>query len=91
MNCPLCNVTLQIAERQGVELDFCPKCRGVWLDRGELDKIMERASQEMNVRPPNTEDRKATTIGIVINTTMIMMIISIISGRVFSTTCSIEG
>ena len=43
MNCPICNVTLQIAERQGVEIDFCPKCRGVWLDRGELDKIIERS------------------------------------------------
>jgi len=48
MNCPLCNVTLQIAERQGVEIDFCPKCRGIWLDRGELDKIMERANREMD-------------------------------------------
>ena len=43
MNCPICNVTLQLAERQGVEIDFCPKCRGVWLDRGELDKIIERS------------------------------------------------
>jgi uncharacterized protein len=43
MNCPICNVTLQLAERQGVEIDFCPKCRGVWLDRGELDKIVERS------------------------------------------------
>ena len=43
MNCPLCNVTLQLTERQGVEIDFCPKCRGVWLDRGELDKIIERS------------------------------------------------
>ncbi len=44
MNCPICNVTLQLAERQGVEIDFCPKCRGVWLDRGELDKIIERSA-----------------------------------------------
>ncbi len=44
MNCPVCvQTTLTVTERQGVEIDFCPKCRGVWLDRGELDKILERA------------------------------------------------
>ena len=47
MNCPLCNVALQLSERQGIEIDYCPKCRGVWLDRGELDKIIERAAAEM--------------------------------------------
>jgi Zn-finger nucleic acid-binding protein len=40
MNCPLCSVELQMSERSGVEIDYCPKCRGVWLDRGELDKII---------------------------------------------------
>lgn len=44
MNCPVCNVELRIADRQGVEIDYCPKCRGVWLDRGELDKLIERAA-----------------------------------------------
>jgi Zn-finger nucleic acid-binding protein len=45
MKCPVCTtVNLLIAERQGVEIDYCPQCRGVWLDRGELDKIIERAS-----------------------------------------------
>jgi hypothetical protein len=43
MKCPICNIELRIAERSGVEIDFCPQCRGVWLDRGELDKILERA------------------------------------------------
>lgn len=43
MNCPVCNVELRMADRQGVEIDYCPKCRGVWLDRGELDKIIERS------------------------------------------------
>src|SRR5687767_11393036 len=42
MNCPHCNVPLVMTERQGVEIDYCPQCRGVWLDRGELDKIIER-------------------------------------------------
>lgn len=45
--CPSCRVALVMSERQGVEIDYCPQCRGVWLDRGELDKIIERASREM--------------------------------------------
>lgn len=45
MKCPLCITTnLQMTERSGVEIDYCPECRGVWLDRGELDKIIERSS-----------------------------------------------
>ncbi len=45
MQCPVCKeVTLVMSERQGVEIDYCPSCRGVWLDRGELDKIIERAT-----------------------------------------------
>ena len=44
MKCPICSETdLVMTERQGVEIDYCPKCRGVWLDRGELDKIIERS------------------------------------------------
>ncbi|RIK77548.1 MAG: hypothetical protein DCC67_12540 [Planctomycetota bacterium] len=50
MNCPVClDVTLLIADRQGIEVDYCPKCRGVWLDRGELDKILQR---EAAAEPP---------------------------------------
>jgi Zn-finger nucleic acid-binding protein len=44
MKCPVCNVELKIAERQGIEIDYCPQCRGTWLDRGELDKIIERSA-----------------------------------------------
>lgn len=44
--CPACKVDLVMSERQGIEIDYCPKCRGVWLDRGELDKIIERATAE---------------------------------------------
>lgn len=44
MKCPSCEETLVMTERQGVEIDYCPKCRGIWLDRGELDKIIERSS-----------------------------------------------
>ncbi len=47
MFCPACKDTvLSMTERQGVEIDFCPKCRGVWLDRGELDKIIEKSSAD---------------------------------------------
>ncbi len=46
MPCPVCRVALVMSERQGVEIDYCPQCRGVWLDRGELDKIIERGTQE---------------------------------------------
>jgi len=48
MTCPKCSTTLLMTDRQGVEIDYCPTCRGIWLDRGELDKIIERsASFEM--------------------------------------------
>ena len=51
MKCPVCPTTnLIMTERQGVEIDYCPECRGVWLDRGELDKIIERANAQ-NVAP----------------------------------------
>jgi Zn-finger nucleic acid-binding protein len=42
VNCPVDGNTLVMSERQGVEIDYCPTCRGVWLDRGELDKIIDR-------------------------------------------------
>ena len=47
MKCPVCDVDLSISSREGVEIDFCPQCRGVWLDRGELDKVIERAAVSM--------------------------------------------
>jgi Zn-finger nucleic acid-binding protein len=46
MNCPNCKTTLLITDRQGIEIDFCPQCRGVWLDRGELDKLIERSATD---------------------------------------------
>ncbi len=48
-DCPRCGVSLAMSERQGIEVDYCPQCRGVWLDRGELDKIIERAE---TAQPP---------------------------------------
>ena len=56
MKCPNCNETLVMADRQGVEIDYCPKCRGVWLDRGELDKIIERSADYS----PNTNSQPNT-------------------------------
>lgn len=59
MKCPLCSLDLVMSDRQGIEIDYCPKCRGVWLDRGELDKIIERSTSEMTQRQsgPNQSDR----------------------------------
>lgn len=51
MQCPIDGTALVITDRSGVEIDYCPTCRGVWLDRGELDKIIDRASA-YNVPPP---------------------------------------
>lgn len=50
MNCPVCGVELNISERQGIEIDYCPKCRGIWLDRGEIDKIIERSAADASAR-----------------------------------------
>ncbi|MEZ5100403.1 MAG: zf-TFIIB domain-containing protein [Thermoleophilia bacterium] len=59
MNCPVCvDSALAIADRQGVEIDYCPRCRGIWLDRGELDKLIERAEREAaaSARPARPAD-----------------------------------
>ena len=57
MPCPVCKVPLVMSERQGVEIDYCPQCRGVWLDRGELDKIIERSVQEAAPPPQAAPQR----------------------------------
>ena len=50
MKCPTCaNTPLVMAERQGVEIDYCPSCRGIWLDRGELDKLLDNTQQDVRV------------------------------------------
>jgi uncharacterized protein len=61
MQCPVCNVELRMTDRQGVEIDYCPQCRGVWLDRGELDKLIERSvgtplARESDDRPPRPRE-----------------------------------
>ena len=59
MPCPVCQVSLVMSERQGVEIDYCPQCRGVWLDRGELDKILERSAAESRPAPTQQPDYPA--------------------------------
>ncbi|MBS4235475.1 zf-TFIIB domain-containing protein [Campylobacter vulpis] len=56
MLCPVCNVDLMMSDRSGVEIDYCPKCRGVWLDRGELDKIIERSTPAANTNSSYTRN-----------------------------------
>ncbi len=52
MKCPVCpDATLLMSERQGVEIDYCPQCRGVWLDRGELDKLLDLSVAAPATRP----------------------------------------
>jgi len=58
MKCPACNADLLLSERQGIEIDYCPSCRGVWLDRGELDKIIERSAPKPHAADYGREYRK---------------------------------
>jgi len=61
MKCPVCSdARLVISDRQGIEIDYCPECRGVWLDRGELDKIIERSSLPTASQRPSYNDRDST-------------------------------
>lgn len=50
MKCPICTIDLVMSEKKGIEIDYCPTCRGVWLDRGELDKIIERSAAELQTQ-----------------------------------------
>ena len=63
LQCPVCRVDLLMSERQGIEIDYCPQCRGVWLDRGELDEIIERsfadtAGASRTQQPPTVASRE---------------------------------
>ena len=60
MNCPVDGTQLLMSERQGIEIDYCPKCRGVWLDRGELDKLIERADSGLESSPPQRSGSEAS-------------------------------
>lgn len=60
MQCPVCNENLLMSERQGVEIDYCPKCRGIWLDRGELDKLLSLSEQNSSGSAPrNPQEHRA--------------------------------
>ena len=59
MRCPKDGETLIMTYRENIEIDYCPKCRGVWLDRGELDKIIEQASED--ARPQTSNSYEKTT------------------------------
>ena len=55
MKCPVCkDIDLAMTDRQGIEIDYCPRCRGIWLDRGELDRLIDRAeaSERTSAAPP---------------------------------------
>jgi Zn-finger nucleic acid-binding protein len=58
MQCPNDGTTLTMSERSGIEIDYCPTCRGVWLDRGELDKIIERSLTQSAPAPPQQQQQQ---------------------------------
>lgn len=58
MKCPSCNETLLMSDKNGIEIDYCPNCRGVWLDRGELEKIIERSADHYSKRENYESDYK---------------------------------
>ncbi len=60
MKCPACkDVTLSMSSRNEIEIDFCPTCRGVWLDRGELDKIIEKSAKDQSENSPRASEEHA--------------------------------
>lgn len=61
MKCPIDGTQLVMTDRSGVEIDYCPQCRGVWLDRGELDKIIERSGTAYAPPPPPPQGAYAQT------------------------------
>ncbi len=70
MKCPIDEAELNMTDRQGIEIDYCPQCRGVWLDRGELDKIIERSTtsptdnnRAADVHQPRFHEQQPTPLG----------------------------
>jgi hypothetical protein len=60
MACPVDGTTLVMSERQGIEIDYCPSCRGVWLDRGALDKIVERSAADLAPASAGTQPNRSS-------------------------------
>lgn len=63
MKCPSCSETLLMTEKRGVEIDYCPNCRGIWLDRGELEKIMDNTASHYSSRDNYERDYKSYGYG----------------------------
>ncbi|MFT3929528.1 MAG: zf-TFIIB domain-containing protein [Spongiibacteraceae bacterium] len=62
MKCPVCpDATLLMSERQGVEIDYCPTCRGIWLDRGELDKLLQMSASQQSQQQSQSETPRRPT------------------------------
>lgn len=59
MQCPVCSTPLQPREREGIEIDVCGRCRGVWLDRGELDRLIARSARHDDGDGDDDDDRQA--------------------------------
>ena len=57
--CPCCNSRMELRDRHGVEIDLCPRCRGVWLDKGELDSLLERSGRFLEVPGEDTDDHSS--------------------------------
>lgn len=58
MKCPSCSETLLMSEKKGIEIDYCPNCRGIWLDRGELEKIIDRSADHYSKKENYEADFK---------------------------------
>lgn len=58
MKCPSCNETLLMSDKKGIEIDYCPSCRGIWLDRGELEKIIDRSTDHYSKKENYDSDNK---------------------------------
>jgi uncharacterized protein len=56
MKCPKCNIFLVVAEKKGIEIDFCPQCRGVWVDRGEFDKLIANSDEAQSITSKRKND-----------------------------------
>ncbi|HEY8748362.1 MAG TPA: zf-TFIIB domain-containing protein [Tepidisphaeraceae bacterium] len=58
MTCPSCDTEMEIRDRHGIEIDLCPACRGVWLDKGELEQVLERSGRFLEVPGEDARDRR---------------------------------
>jgi uncharacterized protein len=57
MKCPICDIEMRISDYEGIEIDYCPQCRGVWLDRGELEKIIARIEPQLSSNRDKGDDK----------------------------------